>query len=142
MSLLLVIVQLGSIVALLMTGPAIPGTVAGRVALGAGLLMGLWAVLTMVRLSRLRIMPEPAAGARLLTIGPYRLVRHPMYTAVLLTAAGLTLGRLTPARISLLVLLGMDLWLKLSREERFLRQRFADYDDYARRTKRLIPFVF
>lgn len=141
MSLALVMVQLGVVVALLLTGPPIPVSPAARLLLGAGLGMGLWAIVTMMRLSRLRVMPEPASGARLLTVGPYRLVRHPMYSALLLSAAGLTLARPTPVRGALLVVLAVDLWLKLSREERFLRQRFANYDEYARRTKRLIPFV-
>ena len=115
-----------------------PGFWAGA---GAAALLGGWAVAGMRR-SRLRIRPEVAPGATLVTGGPYRWIRHPMYTAVLLLAASLTAAGFTPARGALWLALLAVLAMKLRKEERLLAARFPEYADYARRTWRLLPGVW
>lgn len=138
MSALLVTLQFGLIAALLITGPLLARSPAARVAqlLAAGL--GIWAVWVMRR-SKLRVAPEVAAGATLITAGPYRWIRHPMYTAVLLLVAALVADAPSRPRVVLgLALLGV-LAVKLQREEGFLRAHFPAYADYARRTARLLP---
>ena len=74
--------------------------------------------------------------------GPYRYVRHPIYSGFILMAAGgiLLLGTAT----ALAVLLGLPvlLWLKLSQEEALLTRHFPDeYPRYKARVKALIPFI-
>lgn len=87
----------------------------------------------------LRAHPAPGAEATLRTDGPYRLVRHPIYSGLLLLGAGLTAiaGTLLAAGI-LAVLFGL-LSYKMRLEERLLARRFRDYAEYARRTPRLLP---
>jgi protein-S-isoprenylcysteine O-methyltransferase Ste14 len=81
---------------------------------------------------------------RLVTGGSYRLVRHPMYLALLLYSIGQAL--VLPnwvAGPSYLVAFGLLFALRVIPEERMMRERFgADYDAYASRTKRLIPGVW
>ncbi|WP_437578794.1 methyltransferase family protein [Sorangium sp. So ce887] len=86
------------------------------------------------------LMPE---ARRLVTGGPYRLVRHPVYLATVIQGAGLIL--LYPS-IAALLIYAVEVVLQIIRmgyEERVLRDTFPEYDDYARRTSaRLIPRVY
>lgn len=141
LSYVLVGVQLAALLAIALTGPLIPPSpVWGLVAL-LGVLLGVWAALTM-RLPEVSVLPEVRAGARLVTRGPYRLIRHPMYSALLLIGAGLVMGAPSPGRWLLWLVLLADLLVKLTYEERLLRARFAEYPAYQRRTWRIVPYVF
>src|SRR3989441_5379821 len=88
--------------------------------------------------SRFSIVPE-ARG--LVTDGPYRLARHPIYLGEILAGFGLVL----PTVVSLhAVVFAVFLGAQLARtyfEERVLRNTYPQYAAYARRTRRLIPFV-
>jgi len=136
---LLVALQLAIIAALLLTGPWIARTWLALEVAGGVLL--LWAVVSM-RLRQLQINPEVAAGAQLVTRGPYRWIRHPMYTGVLLAMGALVLERFTWERAMLWLALLAALLAKLMFEESLLNARFPDYAAYCRRTKRLLPFIF
>lgn len=76
--------------------------------------------------------------------GPYRLIRHPSYTGFLLTLLGFGLS-LTNNWLSLLVIMGCALIgfsYRIHVEERVLKAHLGQhYQEYMRRTKRLIPFV-
>lgn len=83
-----------------------------------------------------------AEARDLVTTGPYALVRHPLYVAEALASLGLLLQFLSWSAAFLWVI---HIALQLSRmryEERILRQIFPEYDDYARRTSRLVPGVY
>lgn len=84
---------------------------------------------------------DPTEGG-IVTSGPYRFVRHPIYTAVCLFvfAGALAHFSLVAAGLALLVLLGSI--GRMLCEERLLLQRYPDYADYAARTKRMCPLVF
>lgn len=110
----------------------------GLVTLGAVL-----AVASGIALGRnLTPFPEPLERAVLVTAGPYRLARHPIYGGVLLAAVGWTLlsGSLVVALLT--VLAGVFFDAKRRFEERSLRARFAAYDAYRNATRVFIPFVF
>lgn len=89
---------------------AVTGLTSGRqtpdalLALAAGLALGLWAV-TADRPGNFNIRPVPRAGGQLIDRGPYRWIRHPMYSALLL--AGLGAARLSPDGRTWLVLLAL-----------------------------------
>ena len=78
----------------------------------------------------------------LVTRGPYRLVRHPLYLGELTAVLGIVLGSRRPllAGATWLVCVGLQL-ARTSYEERNIRAEFPQYDEYAARTKRLIPGV-
>ena len=78
----------------------------------------------------------------LVTHGPYRLVRHPLYLGELTAVFGIVLGSHDPlwAGLTWLVCVGLQL-ARTGYEERNIRAEFPQYDEYAARTKRLIPGV-
>lgn len=80
---------------------------------------------------------------RIVTNGPYRLVRHPSYTGSLLTLVGLGLSSRTWAgTLAIVALFGLAFNYRLSVEEAALKAEFGqEYIDYAKKTKRLIPFL-
>ena len=81
-------------------------------------------------------------GHELIRTGPYRLVRHPIYTGLLAMALGtaLNIGQL---RCWLaLPLMATAFWIKLNQEERLMLLHFPnEYPAYQKRVKALVPFV-
>lgn len=78
----------------------------------------------------------------LIRTGPYRFVRHPIYTGLLIMCLGtaLQIGQLRGAFSMLFVSIGF--WIKLSQEERLLLRHFPEsYPIYQREVKALVPFV-
>jgi len=81
---------------------------------------------------------------KLISNGPYRLLRHPSYTGSLTTFYGfaLALGSIWSLLLIVVVVTAAFLW-RIRVEERALNSAFPrDYPTYARETKRLIPFVW
>ena len=109
--------------------------VAGDLMLGAGLLFAIASVAFLGRC--FGVLPDVRG---LVTRGPYRLVRQPVYLGELTAALGIVIGaqRWAPAFAAWLVCLGLQL-VRTKYEERSLRAEFPEYAPYADRTKRLIP---
>ena len=82
------------------------------------------------------------AGQTVISTGPYRLVRHPMYSAIslMLLATPLALG--SYVAVPLFVMLIPLLVFRLLNEEKLLRQNLPGYAEYCSQTRfRLVPFV-
>ena len=78
----------------------------------------------------------------LIVRGPYRLVRHPIYTGLLamLVATAIEQGHI--AGMLGLIFVFASFWIKLNNEEEVMRKQFPDqYAAYAKRVKRIIPFI-
>ena len=103
-------------------------------------LLGLW-TLAHNRPGNFNIRPEPKQSGRLVTTGPYRLVRHPMYSAVLLFAAGEGVAYMDEWKALAWFLLLAVLWAKSALEERSLRERYPEYAAYVIGTGRFTPFL-
>jgi protein-S-isoprenylcysteine O-methyltransferase Ste14 len=74
--------------------------------------------------------------------GPYRTIRHPIYTGVILGLVGSALATTWIALIVVAVIVGYFVYSAL-REERYLTGLFPDaYPAYKHSTKMLVPFVF
>ena len=84
------------------------------------------------------------ASRRLVQSGPYRLMRHPGYAALVLAVFGLCLGYSSLiGLVAGLVLWGPGLAYRMKVEEQPLIERFGDeYRAYARRTKQIIPALW
>ena len=79
---------------------------------------------------------------RLVTSGPYHLVRHPIYTGILLAGVG-TAAALSWFWLILVALAGVYFVYSATVEERNMAKQFPEtYPAYRRSTKMLVPFVF
>ena len=94
------------------------------------------------RLGNFNVHPEPKTNGQLVTTGPYRLIRHPMYSAVLLLAAALTVAAGSALACLAWVALLAVLWVKAMLEERWLRECHPHYASYCQRSKRFIPWLY
>jgi protein-S-isoprenylcysteine O-methyltransferase Ste14 len=113
----------------------------GLVLIALGIAFSLWAIATLGRHYDLEL--EIHRDHELVRTGPYRFVRHPVYTGLGLHFAGACL-----ATGNLLLIAGTllgtypALYLRAKTEERLLRERFgAAYDEYARRVGMLVPLL-
>ncbi len=83
-------------------------------------------------------------GHKLITEGPYRLVRNPIYTGMfgMLLATGLAVSHWVGLLIAIAVY-AIGTVIRVRSEEKLLRGAFgAEFDSYARRVPAVIPFVF
>lgn len=140
LSLALVVVQFACLGFLLLSGPL---WAAGALALFqlAGLGLGAWAIAVMP-LGNFLVIPDVKNDARLVTRGPYQLLRHPMYTSLLMVGLAMVLNESSWPRLVAWGVLVVDLLLKLRYEESLLRQHFPEYEAYMKRSWRLLPFLF
>ena len=80
---------------------------------------------------------------QLITAGPYRYVRHPIYSGLLLAFAGSALASGQWRGPLALVIAGYALWRKWRLEERWMRETFGSaWSDYAARTPAVVPRIF
>jgi protein-S-isoprenylcysteine O-methyltransferase Ste14 len=81
-------------------------------------------------------------GHTLICRGPYTLVRHPIYTGLLLAVLGVAVIVGEVRGLLGVGVLAVAFWLKLRKEERFMLEEFGvDYRRYQERVKALIPYV-
>lgn len=134
-------VVIGVVLAAGLVGPRWPGAarLAGVPLALAGLGLAVWAGRTLG--SSLTPYPRPRREGELVTGGPYRLSRHPIYGGGLLLFLGYGLLASVPAT-ACVAALGALWWGKSGVEERHLAARFPGYADYRRRVRgRLLPFL-
>ncbi|MEL6841825.1 MAG: isoprenylcysteine carboxylmethyltransferase family protein [Bacteroidota bacterium] len=109
---------------------------------GLGLLLRWWAVRHLGQAFTVQL--QVRSAQRLISDGPFRLVRHPSYSGLLLYYLGLGLVMGNP--LSLLILVILPAWAVLNRvslEEKLLQEHFGEaYRVYQTRTWRLLPWVY
>jgi protein-S-isoprenylcysteine O-methyltransferase Ste14 len=86
--------------------------------------------------------PSMKEGHELITSGPYRFVRHPIYTGMLVALVGSALAS-GVIWLAILVVFLFNFLYRLPIEERYMMQLFPkEYPEYKKRTKKLIPFIW
>jgi protein-S-isoprenylcysteine O-methyltransferase Ste14 len=106
---------------------------------GLALVSVAWLLVSVLALGRcFGVLPE-ARG--LVTRGPYRLVRHPVYFGEIAACAGLLVGAFSAWNAGCFVLLCAAQRVRMGLEERALEDAFPEYAAYAARTPRLIPWT-
>ncbi len=109
------------------------------VQVAAGLLM-IWARMTF-GLRSFHAAASTSEGG-LVTTGPYRIWRHPIYASIIyfVWAGQVEAPGALPMALAAAVSLGM--LLRMALEEQFLTQTYPEYSAYAQSAKRLIPFIY
>jgi protein-S-isoprenylcysteine O-methyltransferase Ste14 len=138
---LLVTIQFAGILLIGMTTKWASLPLLAVIAGASGFTLGGYAILVM-KIGNFHVLPSPVKSSEMVLHGPYRYIRHPMYTSVLLTLLALVAGDYSQGRLITWLLLVADLIVKLEYEEKLLMLRFPAYRYYRQKTKRLIPFLF
>jgi protein-S-isoprenylcysteine O-methyltransferase Ste14 len=77
---------------------------------------------------------------QLTTSGPYAYTRNPLYLGSLMLAAGFAIAARSWWIVAIMLLMFAAIYIPvIAGEERYLRQTFPDYDDYARHVPRMLP---
>jgi len=120
--------------------PTILAGIVGIVVLAAGLALSVWARVHLGRNWSGRVTIK--ADHSLIRTGPYRVVRHPIYTGLVagVLSTAITVGEWR-AVVAFVLVVGA-LIVKLRVEERRMASIFPEYDRYRRETAALVPFVY
>ena len=103
-------------------------------------LLMVWARITFGRRS-FNAGANPTAGG-LVTSGPYRYLRHPIYVAILLFTLTGVVSNWTPASAIAGIIIIVTVFVRMLCEETLLRVRYPEYTEYSRSAKRLLPFLY
>ena len=114
-----------------------------------GLGLGAWGVLAM-RMGNFNIQPEVKTNAVMVSRGPYKIIRNPMYAGLLLffgisVFVNFNLDYLSHSLVRLFVFIFLTtvLIMKIHMEETFLTNKFGEgYITFKENTYRLIPFIY
>ena len=106
----------------------------------AAVALMIWARVTFGRRS-FHLAANPTEGG-LVTTGPYRFIRHPIYTAVCLFVSAGAAAHLSLITILLCAVVWGGAIARMFCEERLVALRYPEYRQYAVSTARMIPFVF
>ena len=83
---------------------------------------------------------NPTSGP-LITTGPYRWWRHPIYAAIVYFTWAGVLPQLSVETAAAACLVTGGLLVRMTLEERFLVQKYPEYETYRKSTRRLVPFI-
>jgi protein-S-isoprenylcysteine O-methyltransferase Ste14 len=116
--------------------------IAGILICAAGIGLSIWA--RRVLGTNWSGIPTLKEGHELIREGPYRWVRHPIYTGLLLAATGTVMALAPTLRgLALVLYVGIAMRLKSLHEEKIMLRQFpAEYAAYQREVKALIPFLY
>lgn len=140
-SILLTLIQFASLFYLVIAFPVLSGKTIIFIIQVCGVLLGVWSIVVMSR-SKLNIAPVPRVGSTLINNGPYRFIRHPMYLSLLLIFVPMMILNNSVAGWVVFIVFCINLILKLSYEEKLLKDTFSNYGDYQQQTWRLIPYIY
>jgi len=117
--------------------PSTPLNLTSTLLVVGGTVLALYSVLKLGR--SLSMMSE---ARRLVTRGPYAVIRHPLYLGEGIALAGLTLQFLSPWAVLILALQCACQIERMNNEERVLSRVFPEYRAYMAHTARLVPYVY
>ncbi len=137
----LVFLQFFIIAMMLWFGKGILTSIPGMIVFMVGLAIGLWA-LVHNRLGNFNIRPDIKHGCEMVNSGPYRFVRHPMYTSVLFMMFGVFIAAPTLLEFGFLAGLFVVLSAKALREERLWCDHHQGYSAYKSETRMFIPILW
>ena len=124
-SILLVSIQFLSILIILFSGRIIPENLFLKILIIISSIPAIWAIILMN--TKLSAVPEVKKDAKLLEIGPYKIIRHPMYTSLISISLIYVFDNFNFIRLIAFSVLVINLYLKMLYEEKLLEQAFSGY---------------
>ena len=107
-----------------------------------GFSLALWSVFVM-GIGRFNIQPEVKTTAKLVTKGPYRMIRNPMYSGLILFFGVGIIQSLEIINTAVFILLIIVLLSKIFLEEKYLSSKFGkSYQEYKNKSYRLFPYIY
>jgi len=100
----------------------------------------LW-IFTHNKIGNFNIVPEIKSEAKLIVTGPYRFVRHPMYSSLILFMFGVVLWHFNWINVLALFVMSIAVMLKAFKEEKLWNINDESYKNYKSQTKMIIPFL-
>ena len=137
---LLVGIQFVTIALIMIPKQAIMITSLWWVCIMIATLTALW-IFTHNKVGNFNIVPEIRDNAKLIVTGPYRFVRHPMYSSLILFMLGIVLWHFNWINVLLLSIMIGAVSVKAFREEQLWGYHDSAYEAYKKRTKMIIPFM-
>jgi protein-S-isoprenylcysteine O-methyltransferase Ste14 len=106
-----------------------------------GMLLMQWAEAALGRQFSVKLTLQE--GHRLVTSGPYNILRHPRYAGILLFFAGFSLAFRSWLALALVGAMAALLLYRIRAEEAMMRQEFgSEWESYAKRSWRMVPWMF
>lgn len=94
------------------------------------------------KIVRFELNPKYGKESRLIAKGPYKFIRYPLYTALLVLTLSLVINYFDILRVIFWLVQLVVTILKIRSDEVLLSKAFGDFSLYRQRTYRLIPFIF
>ncbi len=94
------------------------------------------------KIGNFSVYPEIKHQARLITIGPYKYIRHPMYTSLIIMMCGIALYNYHGLNAVGVLLVVVAVINKANMEEKLLLMRFPDYANYQKISHRFLPYLY
>ena len=109
--------------------------------MGVSGFLAFWAMYVM-KPGNFNVVPYPVENGVMISRGPYKLIRHPMYTSIFIFSLALLSGQFDYYKLMISAVLVTDLVVKMIFEEGLLCKHYPGYKSYMEKTKRVIPFVW
>ncbi|MEP6518359.1 methyltransferase family protein [Microcoleus vaginatus] len=87
-------------------------------------------------------LPYPREDGSLVKTGIYGIVRHPLYSGLILAALAWTIFKISLSHLIATAILLIFFDIKARREEAWLSEKYSEYSEYRQRVKKLIPGVY
>jgi protein-S-isoprenylcysteine O-methyltransferase Ste14 len=87
-------------------------------------------------------LPYPKEDGELVQTGVYKIVRHPLYSGIILMALAWTIFQLSGSHLIATVILLVFFDIKSNQEEIWLNEKYPDYSEYCQQVKKLLPWLY
>ena len=138
---LLITIQIVCLIYIVLTGPVFTKNIILLFFQVVAIFVILWTLWT-IKVDNFSLNKKKSDTRRLIPKGPYKIVRNPIYSSILILVVSMVVNSFSVFRLIVLIVFIISLILTVMIFDRDLHRKFSDYSLYKQRTYRLIPFIF